>query len=93
MLSRVDCRRGLYPKGGGSLEVLVHPMQQVPGFSVLERGRVTGVGGVAWACGGGRDKVYRRACHAGWKRLEAYLGQFHVLFISMEVLKCLMLVN
>ncbi len=37
------------------LEAVVHGMDEVPGFTVLERGRITQVGGLAWSCGEGSE--------------------------------------
>jgi len=48
-------RRGVFPKGGGVIEASVTAKESVEGFDVMERGKVTGLRGFSWACGGSAE--------------------------------------
>ncbi len=62
-------RRGYYPRGGGSVEIITHPVTSWSGLQLLEPGRVARVRGIAHVANLS-DDIPKRITHAAMRRLH-----------------------
>lgn len=64
-------RRGYYPKGGGIVKAIVHPIESLRALNLLERGAVAGIKGIAHSSNLPCHIVEREAM-AAKNKLKAY---------------------